>query len=133
MLEFLEDWLDRRRTKALLWSLAEWQNDPSRELGEFGLSVTTDISSPASQALEYICIKFTLHHSSGGYLNSGTYRLPCANVLHDDSEVDNVESGYFDWLPDVAGPLLNEFLLPSGVSDGYQRSAKFEPLRLVEP
>jgi hypothetical protein len=132
MLEFLEDWLDRRRTKALLCAFAKWQNDPSRELGEFGLSVTTDISSPASQALEYTCIKFTLHHSSGGYLNSGTYRLPCVNVWHDDPEVDNDESGYFDWLPDVAGPLLNEFLLPSGISDDYQ-PMQSGSLRLVDP
>ena len=132
MLEFLENWLDLCRKKALLCAFAEWQNDPSRELGEFGLSVTTDISSPASPALEYICIKFTLHHSSGGYLNSGTYRLPCESVLRDDSKVDNDESGYFDWLPDVAGPLLNEFLLPSGFSDGYQ-SVQSSLLRLVEP
>jgi hypothetical protein len=130
MLEFLEDWLDRRRTKALLCAFAEWQNDPSRELGEFGLSVTTDINSPASQALEYICIKFTLHHSSGGYLNSGIYRLPCERVLRDDSGADNDQSGYFDWLPYVTSPLLNEFLLPSGVSDSYQ-PMQSSSLRLV--
>ena len=132
MLEFLENWLDLRRKKPLLRALAEWQNDPSRELGDLGLSVTTNISSAASEGLEYICIRFTLHHSSGSYLNSGTYRLPCANVLHDDSEADNDKSGYFDWLPDVAGPLLNEFLLPSGVSDGYQ-PMQSGSLRLVEP
>jgi hypothetical protein len=133
MLEFLEDWLDRRRTKALLCAFAEWQNDPSRELGEFGLSVTTDVSTPVNQVAGYVGIQFTLHHSSGAHYHSGTYRLPCTSILRDASDVDDVESGYFDWLPDVAGPLLNEFLLPSGISDGYQRSVRFEPLKLVEP
>lgn len=132
MLEFLENWLDLRREKALLRALADWQNDPSRELGDFGLSITTDVSSPFSAA-DHLNIQFTLHHSSGAHYDSGLYKMPYAIISHDASDTDDVESGHFDWLPDVAGPLLNEFLLPSGISDGYQRTAKFEPLRLVEP
>jgi hypothetical protein len=121
VLEFLENWLDLRREKALLRALAEWQNDPSRELGDFGLSVTTDVSSPIIQATGYVVIQFTLHHASGAHYHSGTLRFPCASAPED-----------FDWLPDVAGPLLNEFLLPSGISDGYQRKFRLAPIRLVE-
>lgn len=121
MLEFLEDWLDRRKTKALLRALGNWQNDPSRELGDFGLSVTTDVSSPTMGARGYVGIQFTLHHASGAHYHSGTFRFPCASSPDD-----------FDWLPDVAGPLLNEFLLPSGISDGYQ-PVQSGLLRLVEP
>jgi hypothetical protein len=121
VLEFLENWLDLRRKKALFRALANWQEDHSRELGDFGLSVTTDVSSPIIQATGYVGIQFTLHHASGAHYHSGTFRFPCANTPDD-----------FDWLPDVAGPLLNEFLLPSGISDGYQSTTKFEPLRLVE-
>jgi hypothetical protein len=131
VLDFLENWLDLRREKALLRALANWQKDPSTELGDFGLSVTTDLSSPI-QATGYVVIQFTLHHLKGGHYHSGIYRIPCESTVFDPSLADEVESGYFDWLPDVAGPLLNEFLLPSGISDGIQRSAKFEPLRLVE-
>ena len=119
MLEFLENWLDLRRDKALLRALANWQEDPSRELGDFGLSVTTDVSSPIIQATGYVGIQFTLHHSSGAHYHSGTFRFPCASTPDD-----------FDWLPDVAGPLLNEFLLPSGISS--RRKFKFGPLGLVE-
>lgn len=119
MLEFLENWLDLRRKKALLRALANWQEDHSRELGDFGLSVTTDVSSPIIQATGYVGIQFTLHHASGAHYHSGTLRFPCANTPDD-----------FDWLPDVAGPLLNEFLLPSGISDGYQRSAELKPFKL---
>lgn len=120
MLEFLENWLDLRREKALLRALANWQEDPSRELGDFGLSVTTDVSSPIIQATGYVGIQFTLHHASGAHYHSGTYRFSCTSTPDD-----------FDWLPDVAGPLLNEFLLPSGISD--QRKFRLAPIRLVEP
>ena len=119
MLEFLENWLDLRREKALLRALANWQEDPSRELGDFGLSVTTDVSSPIIQATGYVGIQFTLHHASGAHYHSGTFRFPCASTPDD-----------FDWLPDVAGPLLNEFLLPSGISN--RRKFRFGPLGLVE-
>ena len=122
MLNFLENWLDRRSEKALLRALANWQKDPSTELGDFGLSVTTDLSH-SMQATGYVVFQFTLHHFKGGHYHSGIYRIPCESTVFDP----------FDWLPEVAGPLLNEFLLPSGISDGIQRSAKFEPLRLVEP
>ena len=120
MLEFLENWLEGRKEKALFRALANWQNDPSRELGDFGLSVTTDVSSPIIQATGYVGIQFRLHHASGAYYHSGTFRFPCASTPDD-----------LDWLPDVAGPLLNEFLLPSGISD--QRKFRLAPIRLVEP
>ena len=128
MLNFLENWLDRRSEKALLRALANWQKDPSTELGDFGLSVTTDLSSPM-QTTGYVVFQFRLHHLKGGHYHSGIYRIPCGNTV---STVFD-PSLALDWLPEVAGPLLNEFLLPSGISDGIQRSAKFEPLRLVEP
>jgi hypothetical protein len=119
VLEFLENWLDRRREKALLRALADWQKDPSRELGDFGLSVTTDVSSPIIQATDYVNIQFTLHHASGAHYHSGTFRFHCFSFPDG-----------FDWLPDVADPLLNEFLLPSGISD--QRKFRLAPIRLVE-
>jgi len=119
VLEFLENWLDHRREKALLRALADWQKDPSRELGDFGLSVTTDVSSPLIET-GYVRIHFTLLHASGACHNSGIYRCPCTDFLDD-----------FDWLPDVVSPLLSEFLLPSGISDGYRRSTELEPLKLV--
>jgi hypothetical protein len=121
VLEFLENWLDLQREKALLRAFAEWQNDPSRELGEFGLSVTTDVSSPIIRATGYVGIQFTLHHTSGAHYHSGTFRFFCASTPDD-----------LDWLPDVAAPLLNEFLLPSGISNGYQ-PVQSDLLRLVKP
>ena len=134
MLKFLQNWLDLRRDKALLRALADWQNDPSRELGDFGLSITTDISSPIiNVSIGYVGIQFTLHHVSGARYHSGRFRFPCDAISHYPPDVSDVEPGYFDWLPDVAGPLLNEFLMPSGCYDGFQRSVKFEPLKLVEP
>jgi hypothetical protein len=106
MLNFFGTWNTvQRQQRALFRALAQWQNDPERELGDFGLSVTTEITNPRSDA---ISIQFTLHHSRGGSYDSGLVTIG-----------DEPDAGNLGWLPEVASPLLSEFLLPSGIAGDF--------------
>lgn len=104
MLDFFSTWRTvQRQQRALLRSLARWQSTPYRELGEFGLSVTTEISTPDSST---VAVRFTLHHEGGGVMDSGQF----------DFDHDRLTA--FVTLGEAWAPLLREFLLPSALSTG---------------
>ena len=119
MLNFFGTWNTvRRQQRALFRALAQWQNDSEYELGDFGLSVTTEITNPSPDS---ISIQFTLHHSSGGSYDSGLV------IINDEPDVGNL-----DWLPAVTSPLLSEFLLPSGIANDFHSSIEPQTqLRIV--
>jgi hypothetical protein len=82
------------------------------------LSVTTDVTNPRSNA---ITLQFTLHHEGGGRHESGIITLD-----YDPNEGD------IDWLPEVASPLLSEFLLPSAIASEFRAYVEpATPLRVV--
>ena len=103
----------RRQQCRLFRAFARWQNNPSRELGDFGLSVTTEISNPRSNS---VTIQFLLHHQHGGVHQSGVVTL-------------NYEPEQYDlarWLPDATTPLLREFLLPSAIAGEFRHKPEPE-------
>ena len=96
----------QRQQRALFRALAKWQNDPTKDLGRFGLSITTEITNPRSNA---VTVQFSLHHNGGGLHQSGLISYP-----FDASGWD------FAWLPSHTAPLLREFLIPSAMSKQIQ-------------
>jgi hypothetical protein len=90
-----------RQHRALLRSLARWQSTPNRELGEFGLCVTTEITTPDHDT---VAVRFTLHHERGGVMDSGQFNFSQDHLLRCGT--------LGAW-----APLLREFLLPSTLSD----------------
>ena len=104
-----------RQQRALFRSLARWQNTPTRDLGEFGLSVTTNISNPTSGA---VTVQFSLHHQYGGIHQSGIISFS------DDGY------GYLDWISEAATPILREFLLSSALSGNPWRTPSVSELLL---
>ena len=104
MLDFFSTWRTvQRQQRALLRSLARWQSTPDRDLGRFGLSVTTEITTPDHST---VTVRFTLHHEGGGVMDSGQF----------DFDHDRLIA--FVTLGDAWAPLLREFLLPSALSAG---------------
>lgn len=120
MLHYFSTWNTvKRQQRALFKALALWQSNADEELGEFGLSVTTDISVEAGS----LTFQFNLHHQAGGQHDSGIVTLPC-----------DAESQDWDWLSDVLSPFFSEFLLPNTVSDSNGPEIQsLTNLRIVEP
>jgi hypothetical protein len=87
-----------RQQRAMLKALAQWQLSAGGELGEYGLSVTAEITNPRSCGS--ITVQFSLHHQAGGCLQSGAFTI-------DATSTDDL-----DWLAEKTTPLLQEFLLP---------------------
>ena len=104
-----------RQQRALFRALAQWQRQPLRDLGDFGLSVTSEITNPSSAA---VTIQFLLHHEGGGMHASGLFSLPW----------DGVD---LEFLPADAQLLLHEFLLPSAISSGEPWHSP-KPLKVLE-
>jgi hypothetical protein len=112
MLDFFNTWNTvRRQQRALFRAFAKWQNTPSRNMGDFGLSITTEISNPSSAS---VTLQFVLHHDGGGRYESGLMSFECDSVESQMATVVN-----------AARPLLREFLLPSAVADEIR--AALEP------
>jgi hypothetical protein len=105
----------QRQQRKLLLALAQWQRSPQRDLGEFGLSITTEISNPSSAA---ITVQFSLHHEAGGILQSGLISF-------------SWDGADLDWLSDSVATLVLEFLLPSVITHGLP-SIERKPLTLLE-
>lgn len=104
MLDFFSTWRTvQHQQRALLRSLARWQSTPDRELGGFGLSVTTEITTPDRDT---VAVRFTLHHEGGGVMDSGQFNFDHDRLLA------------FATIGDAWAPLLREFLLPSALSAG---------------
>ena len=99
----------QRQQRALLRSLARWQSTPNRELGEFGLSVTTEITTPDHDT---VAVRFTLHHQRGGVMDSGQFNFSQDHLLR------------YVTLGDAWAPLLREFLLPTALSGGSDAAAR---------
>lgn len=109
----------QRQQRALFRALAKWQNDPTKDLGLFGLSITTDIASPDPKT---VTVQFTLHHSGGGSHFSGIVTYPFDSAGWD-----------FAWLPAHAGPLLREFLMPTAMSRTFRNPSIPAFLPMDEP
>jgi hypothetical protein len=110
MLDYFSSWnVVMRQQRALLRAFARWQNNPGRDLGTFGLSVTTEITNPRSSS---VTVQFTLHHSGGGALHSGLVSFDYESTDWD-----------FAWLAEIASPLLREFLLPSAIAGEFRAPA----------
>lgn len=102
MLDFFSTWRTvQRQQRALLRSLARWQSTPDRELGEFGLSVTTEITTPDRDT---VAVRFTLHHECGGVMDSGLFDFDHDRLIE------------YATIGDAWAPLLREFLLPGLLS-----------------
>ena len=119
VLDYFSTWNSvQRQQRKLFRALAQWQCAPGRDLGSFGLSVTTEVTNPRSNA---ITLQFTLHHEAGGQHESGIVTLDC-----------DPNQGDIDWLPGVASPLLSEFLLPSAIASEFRAYVEpTTPLRVV--
>jgi hypothetical protein len=92
-----------RQQRALLKALAQWQLSAGGELGEYGLSVTAEVTNPRSCGS--ITVQFSLHHQAGGCLQSGAFTI-------DTQDPADPRQGSLDWLAHKTTPLLQEFLLP---------------------
>ena len=102
MLNPFSDWNTvRRQQRALLRFLARWQSTPNRELGEFGLCITTEITTPDHDT---VAVRFTLHHERGGVMDSGQFNFSQDHLLRCGT--------LGAW-----APLLREFLLPTLAAD----------------
>lgn len=118
MLDFFSTFnVVQRQQRKLLHALAQWQRSPNRDLGEYGLSVTTEITNPSSAA---ITIQFSLHHEAGGILQSGLVSLGW-----------DWEGNYLGTIESETTPLLREFLLPSAIASG-EAWAEPKPLAVLE-
>lgn len=118
MLDFFSTWRTvQRQQRALLRSLARWQSTPNRELGEFGLSVTTEITTPDHST---VAVRFTLHHEQGGVMDSGQFDFDHDRLM-----------GY-STVGDAWAPLLREFLLPSALCSVPAAAPKISTLLLGE-
>ena len=110
MLNPFSDWNTvRRQQRALLRSLARWQSTPNRELGEFGLCVTTEITTPDHDT---VAVRFTLHHERGGVMDSGQSNFSYDRLIQ------------YATIGDAWAPLLREFLLPSALSADASATAQ---------
>ena len=96
MLNYFSPWnaLIRRQRK-LQVALCQWQCNPTLPLGEYGLSLTTEIAfdSSSGDGLDVIAV-LHLRHSAGGMIESGQARF---GLLPTPTELAHLANVFLMW------------------------------------